>query len=1063
MNSFSDRRENLEAKTKLPRSEWAGKLFGDRYLALRTLAVRRRVETLLANDVAASRRVVLDVMPVEFAPRDAQLRLEREAAALREAACPFLSPPQAFGLESGCWYQVQPFHAGVSLRALLRRGPLSMDDFLTVSACLLAALKETHARNILHGDLRPANVVVDSSSPLTKAVVMNVGTSLALSLPTPNESEALELALYQSPEQAGSLDHGVAAPSDLYSAGVVFYECLAGRPPFVGDSVGKLLFEHMTARPPELRSLGLDVPRALDELVQRLLRKDPRDRYQSAAAALMDLIDVRDALREGRGELARPVGLLDRRPTLTEPAFVGRCDELQQLDEQIRLTQSGRGGLVLLESESGGGKSRLLAETALRGAQKGLWIVRGQGREQIGQTPFQALGDVAAQVIEAARDNAELAEAIRGRLGEDCDAVIAAIPELKDVLGAHGGTLLGPEACGEARNIRALIGFLDALGAKDRPALIVLDDCQWADELTIKLIAQWLAQRNRGPQTDHYVSLIAAFRSEEVSVGHPLRTVVPTLRMKLPRFGPEDVRLLTESMAGPLPPEAVELVVKSSEGCPFMASAMLRGMVESGALVAESDGWRIEPLAIADLQSSNWSAGFLANRINLLPAATIDLLVAGAGVGKEFDPALAGEIIGSTASEAAALLNIACERHFTWLRPDGRRVAFVHDKIRSALLDRLSEESRRNLHRRIALLLEKTAPDGAFDLAYHFDAAGQSDRAMGYALRAARQARSQHSLDVAEQQYRIAERGAASADRAVRFEIAEGLGDVLMLRGRYDVASEWFEKAARLAETKLAQAQIKGKLGELAFKRGDMESATLAFEDALRRLGRTVPRRAAWFCVLLLWEVAVQTLHTLLPTLLVGRRSRSPSDDELLAVRLFSRLAHGCWYVRGRLQALWAHLRGLNLIERYPPTPELAQAYSEHAPGMSLIGYFRRGIAYAEKSYALRRSFGDLWGQGQSRNFHAILLYAASRYAECVEKSREAVRLLQRTGDYWELNMARYQMGASLYRLGNLRGALEVAELIHQSGLELGDEQASGISLDIWAFATGGRIPEGIL
>ena len=88
---------------------------------------------------------------------------------------------------------------------------------------------------------------------------------------------------------------------------------------------------------------------------------------------------------------------------------------------------------------------------------------------------------------------------------------------------------------------------------------------------------------------------------------------------------------------------------------------------------------------------------------------------------------------------------------------------------------------------------------------------------------------------------------------------------------------------------------------------------------------------------------------------------------------------------------------------------------------MSLIGYYSRGIVYAEKSLEIRRSFGDLWGQGQSLHFYGIVLYAASQFTECVEKSREAVRLLQRTGDYWEMNMARYQMAAALYRLGDHR------------------------------------------
>ena len=181
---------------------------------------------------------------------------------------------------------------------------------------------------------------------------------------------------------------------------------------------------------------------------------------------------------------------------------------------------------------------------------------------------------------------------------------------------------------------------------------------------------------------------------------------------------------------GRLPDEAVNVVVGLSGGCPFMTSAMLRGMVESGVLVAEPEGWRVEPLALADLHSSNWAAGVLSRRIELLPQATIDLLVVGAVLGKEFDLPLAAEIARQPACETAALLNKARERHFVWLQADGVRCAFIHDKIRSALLARLSAEARCDLHRQIALSLQKNFPDRVFDLAYHFDAAGHHDRAL---------------------------------------------------------------------------------------------------------------------------------------------------------------------------------------------------------------------------------------------------------------------------------------------------------------------------------------------
>ncbi|HEX4150388.1 MAG TPA: tetratricopeptide repeat protein, partial [Pirellulales bacterium] len=420
---------------------------------------------------------------------------------------------------------------------------------------------------------------------------------------------------------------------------------------------------------------------------------------------------------------------------------------------------------------------------------------------------------------------------------------------------------------------------------------------------------------------------------------------------------------------------------------------------------------------------------------------------------------------GYSEREATQALELARQRHLIWQRASGAHCVFVHDKIRETLVARLPELQRRQLHLKTAQHLQSQAASvrNPFELAYHFDAADQSELALDYALEAAEQARAQHSLEIAEQQYRIAHRGALRAGAQTRYRILEGLGDVLMLRGCYDASASLFEEAAGLVEGRFARAQIRGKLGELAFKRGDMETATRYFEQALRLLGRYVPRHIAVYLGLLGWEVAVQTLHTLLPRLLVGRRKSPPSQEELLAWRLFSRLAHGYWFVRGQVHTLWTHVRGMNLAERYRPTAELAQAYSEHAPAMTLVPYFSRGAAYAQKSLAIRKALGDLWGQGQSLAFHSIVLYAASRYRECVEKGREAVRLLERTGDLWEEHIARYQVAAALYRLGELGEALELSRRNYESGIRVGDEQASGISLDVWSRSAPGKLPQDVI
>jgi two-component system sensor kinase len=331
-----------------------------------------------------------------------------------------------------------------------------------------------------------------------------------------------------------------------------------------------------------------------------------------------------------------------------------------------------------------------------------------------------------------------------------------------------------------------------------------------------------------------------------------------------------------------------------------------------------------------------------------------------------------------------------------------------------------------------------------------------------YALAAAEQARAQHSLEIAEEQYHIAERGSTD-DQAIRYRIAEGLGDVLMLRGRYDEAVQKTQLARELADGVVAKAQIEGKLGELAFKQGDMKTAIESIETALRYLGNKVPQWSVTSLLYLAREAAVQVLHTRFPKWFLARRPAENVDKDLLTIRLNNRLTYAYWFGKGKTPCLWSHLRGMNLAERYPPTLELAQAYSIEAPVMSLLAFYKRGIDYSQRSCAIYKSLGDLWGQGQASSFIGMINYTASNFAECIDRCREAIRLLERTGDLWEVNIARTHIANSLYRLGDLKSAAAEAEKVHRAGVELGDIQAMGITLDVWSQASGGKIDAALL
>jgi len=1035
-------------------------LFHGRYRATQFLGRAAGTESFLGTDETTGEPVVIKLVQPAVLPAGTMMRLEHEAATLQQVTSAALQRVIATGRDNGMFVIVSQWLPGRSLRSVLTdsSATLSLSELFAVGRALLAGLRELHEHHVLHRNVRPSNVLLHASG----ATLLDFGPPPVIDAAKCNHW--LEMAHYLSPEQAGLLDHDVSEASDMYSAGAVLFHAAAGRPPFRGATVNALLFEHVTTPAPELRNLGVNVPRALDELIQRLLRKDPRDRYQSAEAALADLEAIADAVDAGNLDPDIVIGAGDRRGTLTEPAFVARTSEIDALTEQLRHTQHGCGGLVHVEGESGGGKTRLLTELAQRAACSNTWVLRGQCTNDVGQRPFQLLDGVVEGFLAAAQANPHFADAVAGRLSaEYMPTLQAALPALAGAwLTAEGAVSAAPEAAGEGRTIQALAEFLRALGTPERPALLILDDCQWADDLTLKLLRRW-QQLSTAEGSRCHVMLVVAFRMEEVDEEHLLRRIPSATHLRLQPLSEADVRRLVESMAGRLPDEAVQVITRLADGSPFMASAVMRGLVETQALVPTPHGWRIEPLALNDLQSSSRAAAVLAKRLDLLTPDTLSLLCAGAVLGKEFELDFARQLATQSSAQAVAALDAACQRRLVWLRADGANCVFVHDKIRAAILERLPDAERRALHHQAAEFLKANAPDRISDLAYHYDAAGDSHAALPFALQAAEAARSRHALEIAEQQYRIAMNGALAVEPAAQYRIATGLGDTLMLLGRYDEAGRSFEWASALAATQFDRAQIRGELAELSFKRGDMERAVEDFETALAMLGRSVPQSRLVLLACLGRELVVQALHTLFPRVFVHRRQRPPNEAERLALKLYSGLAHGGYYCRDLAYSMWAHLRGLNLGERFLPSLELAHAYSEHAPAMTLVPYISRARRYSEKSLAIRRDFGDLWGQGQTLHYYGCVLYAASQYEECIEKCREAVRLLERTGDYWQVHIARYQIAASLYRLGDWHGALEEAQLNYRSGLELKDEQASGIILDVWARCSPDGVPDDIL
>jgi two-component system sensor kinase len=860
---------------------------------------------------------------------------------------------------------------------------------------------------------------------------------------------ALEFAETASPELCGSIEYDVGPSSDLYSFGVFVFRMLCGQPPFTGPDVNSVLTQQMTRSVDWEQLTG--VPECVVSFLKHLLKKDPQERYQSSHAVAEDLSTLIELVRSNNVDQQFIPGRTDNRRQLVEPSFIGRQDERKQMSEFVDSRDSSDSKIFVI-SESGMGKSRFVFE-ALRGAaQKDLNVFTSNVKDNAGEHPMAPLRAIANQVISN--------KSILARLEKNLEPYVVEIEEVLPALAqafsikSNKAARGGPEALGVRRVAAAIGEFLANIGSQDQPAIVWIDDCQWLDPQVIDVLAEI------GTKSESHTKFVLSLR-EENSKEHDLvrlKSSSPVIHLK--PMVPSEIAALTESMAGVIPTIAIRMVEVLAAGSPFMASAVLRGLVETGALHYDDNEWSVDVSRFESVGASVDAAAILATRIKKLPDSAKDVLIVAAIHGREFEfesVVSAGEFDRELAdSDLLVLRNL----RLVWQRPNNS-FAFIHDKIREAVLDRVSEERRQKIHLKIANSLAQADRKLPHKIAYHFDGAGQPELAFPHAVEAAREAQQQFSLTAAIDLYRMAWRG-ATRNPDQHYKILLNLADTLMLAGNYQESKKWFLNAKDKTESLVDEARITMKLGELAFKTGDKKGAVSLIEEALELLGQPVAKPGIGFYGRLVNEVIVQALHTIFPSRFLAKKSDAPADQRLVW-KLYSELAHGYWYTRSKLHVVWAHLRGMNRAEVYSPTPELAQAYSEHAPAMSLVPWRSRGEEYANRSLKIRESQDDLWGQGQSQGFHSILLYACSDFETCISKAGSGEAILKRTGDVWEMNIARYQKAASFYRLGDFNRAIEISKQTYALAMEVGDFQSTANIIDIWARASSAPLPIEVL
>ena len=630
------------------------------------------------------------------------------------------------------------------LESFLSDATLTTEVALDISCKLAKILGRLQAYGIVHKTIRPENILVDLD---TKSAWLTGLGSVARPkgdivdknhLHAPND-----LLAYLAPEQTGRMNRQVDYRSDLYSLGATMYAMFTGEVPFIAADRLELVHSLVARQPVAPCLKDPNIPRGISDVIMKLMAKAAEDRYQSAKGLIFDLELCRN-IASGSSFMPGSQDYTDQ--FLIPQKLYGRKDDLEILLQAFDRTCNGASEMFFVAGYSGVGKSALVDEIHRPVVEKRGYFVSGKFDQFNRDIPYSALisafQDLTSQLLaESDEDVARWSENILAAVGQNGQVIIDVVPEIELIVGKQPPLIKLPPT--ETKNRFNLIfeRFLKVFTQKSHPLVLFLDDLQWADLPTLRL----LQSLSTDPALK-YLLIIGAYRDNEVGASHPLThtlthlksagATVQSVTLK-PLTKKHIVQFVTDILKrSPSEVESLAQIVKEkTNGNPFFVIQFLKVLLSEEILKFDDErgGWNYDETRIPDLDITDNVVDLMTRKIKKLSDSAQGVVKLAACIGSTFDLGTLS-IVNESSPEKTAVDMEEAQREgllvptsevaeniseivlsCTMQQAHQARFRFLHDRIQQAAYALIPNEEKAIVRLRVGRLLLSSCDESQLD------------------------------------------------------------------------------------------------------------------------------------------------------------------------------------------------------------------------------------------------------------------------------------------------------------------------------------------------------------